>query len=81
MSRSCYKHPFFKSDLVKTKPNRIKIYNKNFIILPEYIHLLFRVYNGINFIPLRIKPAMIGFKFGEFIFTRKNHIYKKKKKK
>lgn len=79
MSRSKYKGPFFKVRLIRKK-QYIKIYNKNLTILPEYINRFVNVYNGKNFINLKINQKMIGYKFGEFIYTRKKHIYKKKKK-
>ena len=78
MSRSKYKGPFFIVNLLKKK-QWIKIYNKNLTILPEYIDHFVNVYNGKKFINIKISEKMIGFKFGEFINTRKKHIYKKKK--
>jgi small subunit ribosomal protein S19 len=78
MSRSKYKGPFFKVHLIKNK-QYIKIYNKNLTILPEYIDHFINIYNGKNFVNLKINQKMIGYKFGEFINTRKKHIYKKKK--
>nr|YP_010394055.1 ribosomal protein S19 [Peronospora belbahrii]DAZ88063.1 TPA_asm: ribosomal protein S19 [Peronospora belbahrii] len=78
MSRSQYKGPFFKVNFLKKK-QWTKITNKNLIILPEYKNYSVSVYNGKIFINLIIKDKMIGFKFGEFINTRKKHIYKKKK--
>ena len=77
MSRSKYKGPFFKVNLIKKK-QWIKIINKNLTILPEYNNYSVSVYNGRTFITLKINNKMIGFKFGEFINTRKKHIYKKK---
>ena len=78
MSRSKYKGPFFKVNLLKKK-QWIKITNKNLTILPEYINYSVSIYNGKRFINLVINNKMIGFKFGEFINTRKKHVYKKKK--
>ena len=78
MSRSKYKSPFFKINLLKKK-QWIRIYNKNLIILPEYIDHFVNIYNGKTFIKIKINKKMVGFKFGEFIYTRKKHIYKKKK--
>ena len=77
MSRSKYKGPFFKVNFLKKK-QWIKIINKNLIILPEYTNHSVSIYNGKIFINLIIDQKMIGFKFGEFINTRKKHIYKKK---
>ena len=53
--------------------------NKNLTILPEYNNYSVSVYNGKIFINLIINNKMIGFKFGDFINTRKKHIYIKKK--
>lgn len=77
MSRSIYKNSFFKINLLKKK-NWIKIYNKSLIILPEYVNHFISVYNGKFFINLKINEKMVGFKFGEFIYTRKKHKFKKK---
>lgn len=77
MSRSNYKGSFLKMNLIKKK-KWIKIYNKNLIILPEYVDKIIGIYNGKFFINLKINEKMIGYKFGEFIYTRKKHIYKKK---
>nr|YP_010394445.1 ribosomal protein S19 [Phytophthora multivora]DAZ88453.1 TPA_asm: ribosomal protein S19 [Phytophthora multivora]DAZ88886.1 TPA_asm: ribosomal protein S19 [Phytophthora multivora] len=78
MSRSKNKGPFFKVNLLKKK-QWMKIMNKNLTILPEYSNNSVSIYNGKIFINLEINDKMIGFKFGEFINTRKKHIYKKKK--
>ena len=78
MSRSKYKGPFFKVNYLKKK-KWLKITNKNLTILPEYNNHFVSIYNGKLFINLEINNKMIGFKFGEFINTRKKHIYKKKK--
>lgn len=79
MSRSKYKGPFFRVNLIEEKDKWIKIDNKNLIILPEYINKNVNVYNGKTFVNINITEKMIGYKFGEFINTRKKHIYKKKK--
>jgi len=41
--------------------------------------LTIRVYNGKKFFNLCISPAMVGYKFGAFIFTRKLHVFKQKR--
>lgn len=79
MSRSKYKGPFFKVNLKKNK-KWVKIDNKNLTIVPEYINTFINIYNGKMYKNLKITEKMIGFKFGEFINTRKKHIYKKKNK-
>jgi len=42
--------------------------------------LTFQIYNGKTFITIKIIDEMIGHKLGEFISTRKQFSYKKKKK-
>ena len=54
--------------------------SKNSIILPSFIELAFRVYNGKAFTIVKIIEEMVGHKLGEFVSTRKQFSYKKKKK-
>ena len=49
--------------------------------MPKDIDSIFNIYNGKDFIKIKILKDMIGYKFGEFINTRKRYIYKKQKKK
>ncbi len=39
--------------------------------MSDFIGLKFQVHNGKTFTPIRITPAMVGHKFGEFSATRK----------
>lgn len=68
--------------------NRVKINNKNGFkelyiksntILPNFIDKFITVYNGKSFKNLLINKNMIGYKIGEFIRTRKEFSFKKKK--
>lgn len=76
---------FFNYNSLNLKLSKIKkpiyIYNKNLIILKEYVSNKFKVYNGKEFIEIIILTSMIGYKFGEFVNSRKKHKYVKKKKK
>jgi len=81
MSRNSKKSPFFKYNLINNQKKWVKIFNKNLVIMPQDIDIIFNIYNGQSFIKLKIIKDMIGFKFGEFINTRKRYIYKKAKKK
>lgn len=78
MSRSLFKGPLIPSDLKLHKKKPIQLFNKNLMILPEYLNYTFHVYNGKTFSLLTIKEMMIGYKFGEFIPTRARYQYKKK---
>ena len=74
MARSKIKGPFLKKEQIQKNI----ILNKNLIILPEYLNKRFNIYNGKMFINKQINESMIGYKFGEFISTRKQYFYKKK---
>ena len=60
--------------------NNVKTVSKNSIILPSFTELTFRVYNGKAFTNVKIIDEMVGHKLGEFVSTRKQFSYKKKKK-
>ena len=78
MSRSLFKGPLIHPDFQLQKKKQLKLFNKNLMILPEYLNYKFHVYNGKTFSLLTIKEPMIGYKFGEFINTRARYKYKKK---
>jgi len=61
--------------------NNIKSISKNSVILPKLVGLTIRVYNGKTFIVVKVINEMIGHKLGEFVSTRKQFSYKKKKNK
>ncbi|AFH42506.1 30S ribosomal protein S19 [Fervidicoccus fontis] len=50
----------------------IKTHLRNMIVLPEMIGLTIAVYNGKEFIPVRITPEMLGKRLGEFAPTTKS---------
>ena len=54
------------------------IYKKNKYIQLKDLNKKFLIYNGKNLQKLIISKDMIGYKFGEFIMTRKVVIFKKK---
>ena len=84
MVRSLRKGPFFQQqvynllvvDSVKKKFLILK--NKSLVIIPEFINKSLKVYNGCKFVDLVVTADMVGHKVGEFIFTRKLHVFKKK---
>jgi small subunit ribosomal protein S19 len=78
MTRSIWKGPFTSFLYKKKRPN--KIWSRSSVILPEYIGFYFQIYNGKNFISLKVSDEMIGHKFGEFATTRKKATHKKKRK-
>lgn len=49
----------------------IKTHVRDMIILPEMVGVKISVHNGREFIPVEIKPEMIGHYLGEFAITNK----------
>ena len=49
----------------------VRTHCRDMIILPEFIGKQFNVYNGKEFIPVRVEAEMIGQYFGEFALSRK----------
>lgn len=44
---------------------------REMVILPEMVGVKIGVHSGKEYIPLDIKPEMIGYRLGEFVMTRK----------
>jgi len=44
---------------------------REMVILPEMIGAKIGVHNGKEYVPLEIKPEMLGHRLGEFVLTRK----------
>ena len=81
MTRSIWKGPFSEVDNKKKANIPQKIWSRRSLILPRNIDRSFFIYNGKNFISIKIKPDMVGHKFGEFAITRRKPIHKSSKKK
>lgn len=56
-----------------TKP--IKTHARDMAILPYMVGLTIHVHNGKEFVPLQIKPEMIGHYLGEFVITNKKVVH------
>jgi len=54
------------------------VYKKNKIITPMHLNKKFLIYNGKDFQKLIVSKDMLGYKFGEFVMTRKIVTFKKK---
>jgi small subunit ribosomal protein S19 len=50
---------------------KVKTHVRDMIILPEMVGLTIFVHNGKEFVPVEIKPEMIGHYLGEFAVTNK----------
>lgn len=59
----------------------IKVWYRQSTIQEEFLDTNFLVYNGKQFVAVRIIPEMIGHKLGEFSQTRKLCIFKKNSQK
>lgn len=53
------------------KQPRIRTHARDMIIIPQMVGLVIEVHNGKEFVPVEIKPEMIGRYLGEYVFTRK----------
>lgn len=88
MNRVKWKGPYIKNNLLKKvksvklmSKSTVQTISKNSIILPSFIELSFRVYNGKTFTIIKVTDEMIGHKLGEFVPTRTQFFYKKSKNK
>lgn len=57
--------------LKKGKDVTIKTHVRDLIILPEMVGMKILVHNGKEFLPVQIRPEMIGHYLGEFAITNK----------
>ena len=78
MTRSLKKGPFVdhhlmakvdKAAAIKDK-KPIKTWSRRSTILPQFVGLVFNVYNGRKFVPVSVNEDMVGMKLGEFAPTR-----------
>jgi ribosomal protein S19 len=92
MSRSKWKGPFVEKTLLKfflanmspiknQKSKIIEIQSRCSTILPIFSGKSIKVHNGKQYVLLNITKEMAGYKFGEFVPTRRRFFYKKTKKK
>lgn len=88
MSRSIWKVPYihniFFSNMLKNK-KVFNIWSRNSIIPFIFLNRKFKIHNGIWLLTTSIKFSMIGYKFGEFSFSKRMgkeiHFKQKNKKK
>jgi len=78
MTRSLKKGPFVDAKLLK-KISKLKLgsslvtktWSRSSQISPEMVGFVISVYNGKDFIPVRVNEEMVGHRLGEFSPTRK----------
>jgi len=56
----------------KVQKKVIRTHLRNMIILPEMLGLTIAVYNGKEFVPVKVTPEMLGKRLGEFSPTTKS---------
>jgi small subunit ribosomal protein S19 len=88
MTRSLFKGFFINNKLLKDalkarEYNKKQIFtrSRSSVITFDFLDLIVNVYNGKKYLPIKIREDMLGYKFGDFIFTKKKMIFRKKKKK
>lgn len=84
MTRSKWKGPYtitknFENVTLKKQLNLVL--SRNIEITPKLVGLTFKIHNGKEYQEIMVTEDMIGYKFGEFVFTRAKFSFKKKKKK
>lgn len=79
MSRSVWKTPIILNEKIQKFDKKIKIIKRNFIISSDFLNKKVSVYNGKVFVNIFIDKNKIGYKFGEFVYTRKPCMHKQKK--
>jgi len=80
MSRSIWKGPHLVCSVLKVikKSGIQKIWNRSSVIPESFLNKSIFIHNGNTFKKLLVQREHIGFKFGEFSFTR---VYGSKRKK
>jgi small subunit ribosomal protein S19 len=81
VARSVWKGPFVDGYLLRNaektrnsgRAEVIKIWSRRSTILPQFVGLVFGVYNGQKHVPVSVNEEMVGHKFGEFSPTRTFH--------
>lgn len=66
---------------ISLKKKKSVIFNKKSVIPESLKDYTFFIHKGYKYRELKLSIYHIGFKFGEFILTRKPHFFKKKGKK
>ena len=78
MSRSIWKIPVTLNENFSKFNKKIKVTKRNLIIPSNFLNKKISIYNGKVFVNVFIDKNKIGYKFGEFVYTRKPCVYKTK---
>lgn len=63
--------PFFINFLM------VKVWSRSSHIIPSFIGKHFIVHSGYTFFNLFVEPFMVGYRFGDFVLTKKSKMFKK----
>ena len=58
-----------------------QVWCRSFVIPKTFVGLSFQVHNGSKFVLLKVTEKIVGYRFGEFVPTRKVTVHKEVKKK
>lgn len=81
MNRSKWKGPYIKFCILNEEKANQRVWSRSSTIPNLLVGSILPVYNGCEFKRILITKKRVGFKFGEFSFTRKFRIKKKSTKK
>jgi small subunit ribosomal protein S19 len=81
MSRSSWKGSYVHYSILKCKKIKINIWSRSSVIPSSLINKTVLIHFGNAFRKLYVKQEHIGFKFGEFAYTRKKNLNAIKKSK
>ena len=83
--RSFWKGPFIDSAIQKLKLTKMtggtEIRSRRSTILPFLVNHTFKVYNGHKYFLFKVEFHHVGYKFGDFVLTKKRCVFKRGKKK
>ena len=85
MSRSIWKGPYVDEKLKKKveeskKTRAIYTSSRATTIVHSFLDRIFYIYNGKQYFKLYVTKDHLGFKLGEFCYSKKRCVYKNKKK-
>lgn len=83
MSRSSWKLNYLPNSFLRNSFKKLKnfqIWARGAVIPSFLLGQLVKIHNGKEFKIIKITDEKIGYKFGEFVSTRKPYMYKGKKK-
>jgi len=68
-------------ELHKKNKKNLKVFYRSSKILPSFVDQTFLIHNGKGFFQILVTPEMVGYRFGEFAYTKIRAKFKSKKKK